>query len=345
MSRPTVSVIIPTHNRPDRLPGTLAALASQDLPGADYEVIVVDDGSSPAVQLPECGFPCTLVRLEGVERSAARNAGAAAAHGDLLVFIDDDIAVRPGFLAAHYQAHREWPDALLVGEIRLPDEALRLPFPRFRQRLENREAPQAAGLTSQPNFCAAGNVAIPRRRFETLGGFDPGLSSGEDQDLALRHTSAGGRIAFVPAAGSVHHDSALDVRSYCRRVEWGSEAMIPFCLRYHDWPDNVERARVNGPTRWGAESPALSLRKLVKSALALPVVTACLFRVAALLERRAPVSRLLDRVYRLLLGVHILRGYRRGLKRYGPGGPPVSPAGCPSRGSVGANESFQPTEV
>jgi hypothetical protein len=182
-------------------------------------------------------------------------------------------------------------------------------------------------------------MAIPRRQFESLGGFDPALSSGEDQDLALRHTAAGGRIAFVPAAHCVHHDSALDVRSYCRRVEWGSEAMIPFCLRYPDWPDNVERARVNGPIRWTGESPARSARKLLKCAVALPAVTAVLFRVAALLERRAPASRALDRVYRLLLGAHILRGYRRGLKSAGHGDGATGPTvGAPS-GPV------QPAEV
>ena len=69
-------------------------------------------------------------------------------------------------------------------------------------------------------------------------GFDAVLASSEDQDLALRHTATGGRIAFVPEARVVHCDSALDIRSYCRRAEWGAEHMIPFCRRYPDWPAN-----------------------------------------------------------------------------------------------------------
>ena len=65
------------------------------------------------------------------------------------------------------------------------------------------------------------------------------------------------------------------------------------------------------------------MRKLGKRVLALPPVIELLFATAALLERSAPESPVLDRVYRLLLGAHIFRGYRRGLARFiGPA--PVS---------------------
>src|ERR1700722_2483844 len=113
MSHPDVSVVIPSHNRADRLPQTLAALAKQGLPKAAYEIVVVDDGSTPPVVLPatKSGPRPLLVRTEGVERSAARNAGADASRGRLLVFLDDDIHVGPDFLAKYLTAHAEWPDA------------------------------------------------------------------------------------------------------------------------------------------------------------------------------------------------------------------------------------------
>src|SRR5262249_14240230 len=90
---PRCSVVIPTHNRHAKLAETLAGIARQTLPAQEYEIIVVDDGSAPPVVLPNGeGRPeCRLVRLEGSERSAARNAGGAIACGHLLVFIDDDI--------------------------------------------------------------------------------------------------------------------------------------------------------------------------------------------------------------------------------------------------------------
>jgi GT2 family glycosyltransferase len=317
MNAPKLSVIIPTHNRPDKLSETLAGLTRQDMLTADYEVIVVDDNSRPPVVLPESkdGVELRLVRLEASERSAARNAGASTARGEFLVFLDDDMSVAGDFIPHHLAAHREWRDAIVVGSIRLPDDGS--PFVRFRQRLEDGSLPGGRGPTAMRNFCAAGNMSIPRDLFLRLGGFNTAISSGEDQDLALRHTARGGEIIFLPEARATHHDGALDIRSYSKRNEWGMENIIPFLLRHPDWPDNVERGRVNGPVRFGGEPFALSLRKIVKSALAHKPVTESLFKIASALERRSPGSSLLDRLYRLLLGIHIFRGYRRGLDRHG----------------------------
>lgn len=295
MTEPGVSIVIPTHNRQSCLEETLSHLAKQTL--HDYEVIVVDDGSSPPVSVSE---PVRLVRLEGEERSAARNAGAKAAHGDLLIFIDDDISVRPDFVERHFVAHHEWPDALLVGAVRLPEEALLTPFGRFRQRLEDSGIPLARGLTSMSNLCTAANMAIPRARFEELCGFDPSIASGEDQDLALRHARKGGRIAFIPEARVIHRDNAIDVRSYCRRAEWGSRMMIPFCRRYPDLPENLVRRQVNGSFN------------AVKSLLSARPLRWLLFQAASLLERIGPGSLALDHLYQGLLGIHIYRGYRDG---------------------------------
>jgi GT2 family glycosyltransferase len=314
-----LSVIVPTHNRPDKLVETLSCLQQQDLAGADYEVIVVDDGSNPPVRLPDrFARPAfTLVRLNGLGRSAARNKGAAIAKGGLLVFLDDDMKAPANFLASHLRAHGEWPDALLVGAVRLPVEAVSKPFGRFRQRLEDQTAPRVPGLVSVRNFCTAANMSISRDLFYKLGGFDSQIQSGEDQDFALRHTAANGRIAFVPEAETVHRDSALDARSYCQRAEWGMREILPFCYRHPDWPDNIERERVNGLIQLGREPIALSAYKLFKKAVGFRPFTSVLFFIAALLERVAPRSLALDKSYRLLLGVYIFRGYRTGLKKYG----------------------------
>jgi hypothetical protein len=72
---------------------------------------------------------------------------------------------------------------------------------------------------------------------------------------------------------------------------------------------------VNGPVRWGKEPLTQSGRKLLKSALASRPSRATLAASIAALERVAPDSGALDRLYRLLMGSHLLRGYRRGLAR------------------------------
>ncbi len=317
MSGLGASVVIATRDRPGALAETLAGVRNQDVGAGGCEIVVVDDGSAPPLAAPQGaahGPSVRLVRTPGAGRSAARNAGARAAAGRLLVFLDDDMSVGPDFVAAHLGAQRDWPGVLAVGAIRLPEQALATPFGRFRQRLEDSGVPTDRGLVAARNACAAGNMSLPRDSFLALGGFDVGLASGEDQDLALRHTAQGGAIAFLPEARAVHRDQALDIRSYCRRVEWGSEGVVAFCRRHVDWPDNRERMRTNGPLRPGRDGAGLTLRKLAKSALATPPGRAALFGVAAALERVAPHTASLERAYRLLLGIHVFRGFRKGLR-------------------------------
>jgi len=311
-----LSVIIPTHNRPEKLEQILDCLRRQDVASADYEIIVVDDNSLPPVSLQriEEGPETLLVRLDEAERSAARNTGAAAARGEILIFVDDDMKVGSEFISNHLRAHEVYPGALVVGAVRLPEEAMATPFGRFRQVLEDSGLPERSGPTSMKNFCTAQNMSIAKVLFFEIGGFESTIVSSEDQDFALRHSTRGGEIVFLPEARAIHCDDALDIRSYCRRAEWGSRNMNPFCLRYPDWPDNIERERVNGPLRFGSEPLSQSLRKIIKSALAMRPVRSTLFGVAALLERAVPESAALDRTYRLLLGAHIFRGYRKGLK-------------------------------
>jgi GT2 family glycosyltransferase len=319
MPEPKLSVIVPTHNRPARLEATLSGLAGQrDLDRGDFELIVVDDGSVPAAA-PEAPseLPLSVLRLEDEGPSAARNRGAGEARGELLVFVDDDLRLVPDFLAAHWRAHLEWPGALQVGSVRLPEAATTTPFGRFRQRLEDESVPRIKGPVESRNFCTAANMAIERGLFDRLGGFDPSLGTGEDQDLALRHTAQGGKIVFVPEARVVHDDEALAIDSYCDRAERYMEELVRFSVRHPEWPDNVERERVNGPVRWGREPLGTSAKKLLKGSISWRPVRAALLAVISLVERVAPNSGLLDRLYRALLGAQLQRGYRRGLREAG----------------------------
>jgi hypothetical protein len=204
---------------------------------------------------------------------------------------------------------------LVVGSIRLPHETIQSSFGRFRQKLEDTGLPQR-GVTAKANFCAAGNMSITRRDFHEIGGFDRAIVSGEDQDLAMRHVARGRRIAFEPAAQAIHCDSALDLRAYCQRVEWGSRNLMPFVNRYPTLPDNVDRQRVNGRVRIGREPLPLSAKKVLKSILSLSAVREVLFGVASVLEGVSAPPALLDRTYRTLIGIHMLRGYREGLQTY-----------------------------
>jgi glycosyltransferase involved in cell wall biosynthesis len=307
-----MSIVIASRDRNDELARTLPALFEQCDAARGDEIIVVDDGSMVPVEMPTTPS-LRLVRTDGLGRSAARNVGAAHASGVLLLFTDDDMTHRPDFVEAHRRAHESWPGALAVGAVRLEGQALTTPFGRFRQRLEDSGVPREAGLVEARNFCAAANMSIARTTFDALAGFDERMSEGEDQDFALRHTARGGRIVFVAEAVAIHRDDALDIRSYCNRVERGAQAVVHFCAAHPDLPQNRERAQVNGALAPGRERVSLSIRKVAKAVLGTAALQPLLFALIGFVERRAPEGVWLERLYRLALGVHIQRGYRRGL--------------------------------
>jgi glycosyltransferase involved in cell wall biosynthesis len=112
-----VSVIIRSKDEAPRLRLTLASLRGQ---AALFEVVVVDDGSrdgTGAVVAAARELPVRAVRHEsGAGRSAAANAGAALARGDVLLFLDGDTLAGPGLLAAHAAAHGR-PGVAARGEV------------------------------------------------------------------------------------------------------------------------------------------------------------------------------------------------------------------------------------
>ena len=298
-----LSVIITAHNRPQPLIRLLDALRAQTY--RDFETIVIDDGSTPPLSVTQ---PARAIRTEGVERSRARNIGAEQARGRIVLFLDDDLTIAPDFLALHAAAHQRWPRSLVVGRVVLADEFKRTPFGRFRQRLEDSGVPRATGVVSQRNFCTAANMSIEAEQFRRSGGFDPAIVSGEDQDFALRHSAAGLSIVYIPDAVVVHHDTADTIAKYCRRVEWANEKLLPFVRRHPSLPENIDRERVNGPAH-------PDIRKVMKDVLALPPMRTVLYTLARMLEKTAPNSAALQWIYRLLIGIHVRRGFLRGWKQ------------------------------
>ncbi|MFI9816847.1 glycosyltransferase family 2 protein [Saccharothrix variisporea] len=103
---PAISVVMPTFDKAPYLELTLASYVGQSL--RDYELVVVDDGSTDdtaaVVRRYAERLPITAVRQDNKGRSAARNAGIRAAAGEVVVFSDDDRIVSPDFVAEHAKA-------------------------------------------------------------------------------------------------------------------------------------------------------------------------------------------------------------------------------------------------
>jgi len=112
------TVAVPYYQAPDALALTLAGLERQSYPHHLFEVIVVDDGSDPPLETPK-GSPLSVRVIHqpdlGFGLARARNNGARAAQGDIVVFLDCDMIPAREWLAAHARWHHAASDAVSIG--------------------------------------------------------------------------------------------------------------------------------------------------------------------------------------------------------------------------------------
>jgi GT2 family glycosyltransferase len=196
-----VSVVVPCRNAATTAGDQLAALAAQEHAG-DWELVVADNGSRDGTLDLVRSWGARLPALRVVDARArpgaahARNAGAAAARFDRLLFCDADDVVAPGWITAMERALRT--DDFVASRY----ETRRL-NPRWIQAA--RENPQDRGLNpyTYPPFlphAGGGGLGVLRRIHRSIGGFDEELAALEDTDYCWRLQLAGTPLVFVPDA-------------------------------------------------------------------------------------------------------------------------------------------------
>ena len=224
-----LSVVMPAHNAAATLPAVLAALATQSLDDA-FEVVVVDDGSTDdtAAIARAAGARCVVHECSR-GRSAARNAGAAVAAGDTLLFIDSDcVPLAPTFLRTYLAALRSRRPAIGVGAVTaLGDEF----WARYQRDVQVRRARIAAH--SPIATFSSQNFALPAALFRAAGGFDEGYAryGFEDRDLLARLLRLGAEVVPVPDALVEHRDVLHASRVFAKMGEAGGESAARFAAR------------------------------------------------------------------------------------------------------------------
>jgi cellulose synthase/poly-beta-1,6-N-acetylglucosamine synthase-like glycosyltransferase len=219
--RPTVSVVVPTRDRPEQLRTCLAALADQVRP-AD-EIIVVDDASRDPAAVRAVVTPVPAARLVvGADRgpAAARNRGVAEAAGAVICLTDDDCRPAPDWLATIVErfAHDGGTTSAVAGPSVTGNacNTFAIASQAVTSYLTASSADPVAGTVG---FAPTSNLAC-RRELLLAVPFDERfpLAAGEDRAWCADVTRLGHRIRFEPAA-IVRHDQNLDFRGYWRQQQ------------------------------------------------------------------------------------------------------------------------------
>jgi GT2 family glycosyltransferase len=236
---PRVSVVVCTYNGARTMRDCLEGLRRLAYP--DYEVIVVDDGSSDATAAIARRYDCRLIRTKNRGLSAARNTGLEAATGEIVAYLDDDAYPDPywlTYLGATFlsTAHAGvgGPNIAPPGDGAIAECVARAPGGPVHVLVSDREAEHIPGC----------NMAFRRACLEAIGGFDPQFrTAGDDVDLCWRLQERGWTLGFQPAAVVWHH-RRNSVRTYWKQqIGYGrAEAMLE-----RKWPE-----KYNGPghVRW-----------------------------------------------------------------------------------------------
>ena len=209
-----VSVIIPTFNRWPMVGEAVDSVLAQT--AADYELIVVDDGSTDEtpLRLRDCGARLTVLTQSRRGVAAARNAGVRHATGSCLAFLDSDDLWHPGKLERQLDFMEGNPGA----EICQTDEIWIRNGVRVNPRHRHRK-PSGDIFRASLELCLVSPSAVMMRRelFERAGGFDESLPVCEDYDLWLR-ISKDTRIPLIPEALVTRRGGHADQLS---RSTWG----------------------------------------------------------------------------------------------------------------------------
>ncbi len=213
--RPRFSVIVPAYNAADTIGACLDALARQTFPAGDYEVIVVDDGSTDGTAGVAREHGVRVISQPNAGPAAARNRGAEAARGDVLLFTDADCEPTPGWISAFAEAFDANPDAVGAKGTYLSRQ--REIVARFTQ-LEYEERYARMAGRERIDFVDTYSAAYCRDAFLEAGGFDTTFptASVEDQEFSFRMARLGHRMIYVPEA-KVYHIHNRTIGAYWRR--------------------------------------------------------------------------------------------------------------------------------
>jgi GT2 family glycosyltransferase len=235
---PKISVVVSSFNGSPTIKHTLDGLLKLDYP--DFEVIIVNDGSTDSTPRIASEYPFRLINTENRGLSNARNTGIDAATGEIIAFIDDDAYPDPQWLRFLALAFKEGKYVGVGGpNLPVPEDGWK------SEAVANAPGPNPVLLTDRIAEHIPGcNMAFKKDALKEIGGFDPIFrTAGDDVDLCWRLRERGGVIGFSPAAVVWHH-RRNSFRKYWNQQEGYGKAES---LLEKKWPEKYNEF---GELKW-----------------------------------------------------------------------------------------------
>jgi glycosyltransferase involved in cell wall biosynthesis len=258
---PKVSVVIPVLNGARVLGRCLDALAAQKGAPA-FEVIVVDNGSTDGTGDVARRHPVGARDFVEPARGpyAARNAGIAAARGEIVAFTDADCTPDPGWVREGFRALEAGAD-LAGGAI----EQRLSPHPTVWERYDAASYLDQEVFVREQGFAATANLFVRRAVFDRAGVFVPELVASGDGEFCRRATAAGFRLVFAPRAivGHVPRRTLRETWALHRKLGSGFAELEKHGVAPGAWRDPAMRLSVHWVAgRTGKDGKRLRARQL-----------------------------------------------------------------------------------
>jgi glycosyltransferase involved in cell wall biosynthesis len=314
--KPKVTVVIPTFNRLDILPETVAALEQQDVHKGFFELLIIDDGSTDNTwsylgqYAATTALPLNLRRQTSLGPAAARNWGIEQGQGELVIFLDADVIAEKGLVRKHWQRfenHRHkrcgW-----MGRIKPHDHVDRWQTYRWDEfALEEEGGPTRP--ISWTRYRTP-NSAWPINLLKDAGGFDSRFIVAEDRELAYRLAQTGAELFYDPGILASHHHLLTYAQLISKARQYGDCAAKWYYIHPDDRAGLAERLGL-----YVTELPPdLKKRYLLKRML-VNAVTVPFIKVWMNIMRRQK-NGVADQALQQMYRYYVSTSFRSALKRY-----------------------------
>ncbi len=310
---PKISCLICTFNRADFLWHVMEGLTAQTLPRSEFEVVVVDDGSTDATYQCIDAFrqrlPMRYFWQENAGLAAAKNRAVAEATAPIVLFMDDDDAPAPSLLEQHLRTHASFPQIQIaaLGHTNLHPDLVAKPLMQFVTEVGCQLFSYGRthdGSILDYTWFWGGRSSCKRALLDMVGPFNPIFRFGcEDIELGYRLSKHGLRVVYNRAAVSTML-RGMSVDEFCVRTERQGRSNYAFSL-LHAVPEIAMWTEIkNAAERWSSISPRFD--DILRSARALDAIANA--RVEHRIELDCTFTEMLHQAYFAAFDASRLKG-------------------------------------